>query len=48
MKTKRPNYKAPNLRIDAILIAFTCMIAVANCAPIFDNASVQPIVNPSK
>lgn len=48
MKTKRPRYSAPNLKVDAILITFICMIAAANCAPIYDNYPVQPIVNTSK
>lgn len=48
MKTKRPKYTAPNLKVDAILILLTCFLAIAHHVPVVSDAPVYPVVNPSK
>lgn len=48
MKTKRSNYSIPNLKVDAVIILFICLLGVAQQAPIVNNPPVHSLVNPSK
>lgn len=46
MKTKRPNYSVPNLKVDAVIILFICLLAVAQQTPIVNNPPIHSVVNP--